>query len=167
MIKRPRRTAPILYLALCFPALSGASQQTERPTTAKDVIMTTKTPLGEASIMIPAGTAVDDPGGEKQEILLREGPFSAVVKRHDLVFPVPSPTAPPGPDPTVASPTPEPASVSVPAVSWADPDAASGTTWPADWRILIPAAAAIFFGLYSIFATVALLRRRKRHEYED
>lgn len=168
MIPRQRRTITALLLAACIPVLPGAAQSPQTPTTAKDVILSTKTPLGEASIVMPAGTKVDDPVGVEKEVILREGPFSAAVAREDLVFPAPSPGTTAGESDGGAPPAPSPAATTQPAVSWNDPDAvASGQRWFEDWRILVPAVAAALLGLYSIFATVALVRRAKRHEYDD
>ena len=168
MIPRKRRITIALLLAVCVPVLTVAAQTPQKPATAKDVILSTKTPLGEASIVMPAGTEVDDPIGDEKEITLREGPFSAPVAREDLVFPPTTPSATAGKADANASPAPSPAATSQPAVSWNDPEAVTaGPRWFEDWRILVPAVAAALLGLYSIFATVALVRRPKRHEYDD
>jgi hypothetical protein len=168
MIPRQRRITIALLLAACVPVLTVAAQTPQKPATAKDVILSTKTPLGEASIVAPKGTEVDDPISDEKEITLREGPFSATVAREDLVFPPTTPSATAGKADANASPAPSPAATSQPAVSWNDPEAVTaGPRWFEDWRILVPAVAAALLGLYSIFATVALVRRPKRHEYDD
>jgi hypothetical protein len=168
MIPRQRRIIIALLLAVCVPVLTATAQTPQRPATAKNVILSTKTPLGEASIVMPAGTEVVDPVGGEKEVTLRKGPFSATVAREDLVFPASSPSATAGTSDGGAPPAPSPAATSQPAVSWNDPDAVtSGQRWFEDWRILVPVVAAVLLGLYSIFATVALVRRAKRHEYDD
>lgn len=168
MISRQLCTRLALFLAVCFMVQPAVAQVPQVPTTAKDVIMSTKTPLGEASIVLPAGSAVNRPIGEDQEVTLSEGPFSATVAREDLVFPSPSPTVPVAQTAPEASPAPALSAESQPAVSWNNPDAVTaGAQWFEDWRILVPATAATLLGLYAIFATAALLRRPKRHEYDD
>jgi len=168
MIPRQRRITIALLLTACVPVLTVTAQTPQKPATAKDVILSTKTPLGDASIVAPKGTEVDDPIGDEKEITLREGPFSATVAREDLVFPAPSPSEPAVKTDAGVSPAPAPAASSQPAVSWNDPEAVTaGPRWFEDSRILVPAIAAALLGLYSIFATVALVRRPKRHEYDD
>lgn len=168
MIPHRRRATLVLLLAAGVPIVPGAAQNPPAPATAKDVILSTKTPLGEASIMVPAGTAVTDPIGEEKEITLREGPFSATVAREDLVFPAPPPSEPAAKTEAGASPAPTPEATSAPAVSWNDPDAVTpGQRWFEDWQVWGPAVAAALLGLYSIFATVALVRRPKKHDYDD
>ena len=168
MIPRQRRIIIALLLAVCVPVLTATAQTPQRPATAKNVILSTKTPLGEASIVMPAGTEVVDPVGGEKEVTLRKGPFSATVAREDLVFPPTTPSATAANADASASPAPSPAATSQTAVSWNDPEAmTAGPRWFEDWRILVPAVAAALLGLYSIFATVALVRRPKSHEYDD
>jgi hypothetical protein len=166
MIVRPHCTPLALVLSVCLFVLPALAQDTEPPTTAEDVILTTKTPLGEASIVLPAGAAVTVPFGEEEEVILREGPFHAAVAREDLVFPTPTPT--PVPTPANTPPAAEDTEPTQPAVSWDEPDAmASLMPWPEDWRVPALAGAAVLFGVYSVFATAALIRRRRRDEDDD
>lgn len=154
-------------LALCASTWPCAAEQGGPPTTAKDVRLTTTTPLGEASVIFPAGSPVSAPVGEEQSIALRQGPFSGVVDREDLVFPAP-PAAEPSPVGNETSASLENAANPAPAFSWVDPSAmTAGARWFDDWRILLPTSAAVLFALYSLFATAALVRRRKRNVYED
>jgi hypothetical protein len=163
MTVRPHRTPLALVLSVGLSVPPGAAQETEPPTTAEDVILTTNTPLGEASIVLPAGAAVTVPVGEEQEVVLREGPFHATVARGELVFPTPTPT--PVPTPANTPPAAEETEPTQPAVSWAEPDAmASLMPWPEDWRVPALAGAAVLFGVYSVFATAALIRRRRKDE---
>ena len=166
MIFPARRTKLAIVIAVCWPVFHGAAQETEPPTTAEDVILSTKTPLGEASIVLPAGTAVTVPIGDEQKVTLRQGPFSTVIGRDQLVFPAPSPT--PGPASADSSPVPPDEAASTPAVSWtaAEP-MSSALPWPEDWRTPVLAGAAILFGAYSVFTTAALIRRRRRRDDDD
>ena len=68
MIPRQRRITIALLLAACVPVLTVTAQTPQKPATAKDVILSTKTPLGEASIVAPKGTELDDPIGDEKEI---------------------------------------------------------------------------------------------------
>lgn len=168
MIARPHCTPFALVLSVCLFVLPALAQETELPTTAEDVILTTKTPLGEASIVLPAGATVTVPVGEEQEVVLREGPFHAAVEREHLVFPTPTPTATPVPAAVDVPSAAGEAESSQPAVSWNEPDAmASLMPWPEDWRVPALAGAAVLFGVYSVFATAALIRRRRRGEDDD
>lgn len=166
MIFPVHRRQLAIVIAIGLPVLPGTAQETEPPTTAEDVILSTTTPLGEASIVLPAGTAVTVPLGEEEEVTLREGPFSTVIKRDQLAFPSPSPT--PEPASADSSPVPPDEAASTPAVSWtaAEP-ASSAMAWPEDWRTPVLAGAAILFGAYSVFTTSALVRRRRRRDDDD
>ena len=112
----------------------------------EDVILKTKTPLGDAAIVWPAGSALTEPVGSGGEIIVRQGPFSGSLDRADLVFPAPS----------APSPEPGPEAAADPAGGPAPP------LWFEDWRILGPAGAAVLLGLYSLVATVALVRGHRR-----
>jgi len=144
-----RRTKAALTLLGFLATLPCAAQPSGAPTTAKDIALTTTTPLGEAAIVRPAGSEVTEPVGSHGEIELRQGPFTARIDRADLVFPAP---------PAVASPTPEPASKPQGTAGGLSGDA----RWQEDWRILAPTGAAVLLGIYSVITTVALVRRRRR-----
>lgn len=145
---RCRNALPAVISILA--TMTCAAQPAGTPTTAKDILLTTKTPLGEAAIVRPAGSEVTEPFGKNGEIELRQGPFTARIERADLVFPAP-PAAP------------SPALVAEAAAG--EPQSVAGTSsgnarWQEDWRILVPTAAAVLLGIYSLIVTVALIRRR-------
>lgn len=146
---RHRNALPAVISLLA--TLPCAAQPAGTPTTAKDILLTTKTPLGDAAIVRPAGSEVTEPVGSEGEIVLREGPFTARIDRADLVFPAP---------PAAASPAPlqDAAEESQTTVG----DASTTVRWQEDWRILVPAGAALLLGIYSLIVTVALVRRRRR-----
>ena len=153
MIAAPRLRKAALTVISALAAVPCAAQPAAPPTTAKDTLLTTTTPLGEAAIVLPAGSEVTEPVGANGEIVLQEGPFTARLERTDLVFPAPLP----------ASPAPTSDAVSTPegadgGLQLQDP------AWQEDWRVLVPSGAAALLGIYSIIATVALLRRRRRWE---
>lgn len=151
MIASPRLRKAALTVISALAAIPCAAQPAMPPTTAKDTLLTTTTPLGEAAIVRPAGSEVTEPVGEGGEIVLREGPFTARLDRTDLVFPAPPPASP-APTTGVAR---QPEDV--------DGDLQlQNPAWQEDWRILVPTGAAVLLGIYSIIATVALLRRRRR-----
>jgi hypothetical protein len=170
MIGRPRRTRVFTLLAAicCTTALTHlAAQEPEPPTAAGEILLGTKTPLGEATIAIPAGSTVGDYAEEGEMIIIRRGPFHARVPRAELVFPVREPD----PEP---SPTPEVVAAEVvapdqnPQTAFAPPTSAGAALWPweegwsGDWQRLWPAAAVLLLGIYSLAVTAALLRRRRR-----
>ena len=142
-----------LSVISALAALPCGAQPAAPPATAKDVLLTTMTPLGEAVIVRPAGSEVTEQAGADGEIVLQEGPFTARLDREDLVFPTP-PQASPAPASDAARP----------------PEGAEGgsqsdnVAWREDWRILVPTGAAVLLGIYAIITTVALFRRRRRRD---
>jgi hypothetical protein len=119
---------------------------------AKDVLLTTMTPLGEAAIVRPAGSEVTEPAGADGEIVLQEGPFAARLDRTDLVFP--APPASPAPASDAAGPPEGVAGGSQP----------DDMAWLEDWRMLVPTGAAVLLGIYAIITTAALFRRRRQRD---
>ena len=151
MIRRPHRLPSAIAVIACFTALPCPAQPAGSPVTANDTVLRTQTPLGEAAIVWPAGTVLTEPVGSGEEIPVRQGPFTARLDRSDIVFP--STPAPPDPEPETRPPEPDPA-----------PQGAQRPEWLEDWRIVGPAGAAILLGLYSLVATVALVRERRRND---
>ncbi|MEX1111159.1 MAG: hypothetical protein WEB31_05110 [Chthoniobacterales bacterium] len=150
MTRLPLVTAVIAFLS----ALPCAAQPDGAPTTAKDVRLKTKTPLGDAAIVWPAGSVLTEPVGTAGEIVVRQGPFTARLDRAEVVFPVVPVAA------GALLPAPEP-----------DPALRAGLegkgphpTWFEDWRVLGPAGAAVLLGLYSLATTAALVRGRRKAE---
>jgi hypothetical protein len=140
-------------------ALTCAAQPTGAPTTAKDVILKTKTPLGEAAIVWPAGSVLTEPVGPGEEIVVRKGPFTARLDRAEVVFPVAPVASGQTPD-GVLLPAPE----SGPARQADLGNQGPHPAWFEDWRVLGPAGAAVLLGLYSLAATAALVRGRRKTE---
>jgi hypothetical protein len=132
-------------------------------TANKDLLLSTKTPLGEATMTMPAGTAITNYEMQGAQVKIRQGAFSAIVALADVQTapapaPVPETSPSPAPEATPAStpaPAPEPAATAAPEPSPTN-SAAEPSGLP-DW--LMPAA----FGAlaaYALFATIALLRPR-------
>lgn len=155
ILRLPPVTAVIAFLS----ALPCAAQPIGAPTTAKDVILKTKTPLGEAAIVWPAGSVLTEPVGTAEEIVVRQGPFTARLDRAEVVFPV---------APVASGQTPEgallPAPESGPARQADLGDKGPHPAWFEDWRVLGLAGAAVLLGLYSLAATAALVRGRRKAE---
>ncbi|MGA0094144.1 MAG: hypothetical protein ACO3J2_07620 [Chthoniobacterales bacterium] len=124
-------------------------------TAGKDIVLSATTPLGEASLTIPAGTTITNNYevlGE--QVRIWQGPFVATVALVDVkpvATPTPAPTPEPTPTPTPPpSPTPTPETrAGIPMVlaelpAWAQPAA-------------VGALAA-----YALLVTIALWRLRRR-----
>lgn len=154
-----RRLPPVTVVIAFLSALPCAAQPAGAPTTAKDVILKTKTPLGDATIVWPAGSVLTEPVGAGEEIIVRQGPFTARLDRAEVVFPV---------APVASGQTPEgallPAPESGPALQADLGGQGPPPAWFEDWRILGPAGAAVLLGLYSLAATAALVRGRRKAE---
>ncbi|MEX1044802.1 MAG: hypothetical protein WEC73_01630 [Chthoniobacterales bacterium] len=170
MISRSRRTRVLTLLAAvcCTTALSRVvAQEIAPPTAAREIILGTKTPLGEANISIAAGSTVTDFAEDGEMILIRRGPFHARVPRDQLVFPTPAPDPEPSPAAEVA-PVPEAEPVTSAEAAVAPPTSAGAAFWPweegwtGDWQRLWPTAAVGLLGLYSLAVTASLLRMRRR-----
>jgi hypothetical protein len=152
---------PGLLLAITAQALAQSAPTNFAAT--KDLLLSTKTPLGDATVTIPAGTAITNYEMQGAQVKIRQGAFTAVVALADVqAAPTPAPAAESAPTPAPeATPTPTPAPATQPSAT-AAPDAAPAnsaneTSGLPDW--LMPAA----FGAlaaYALFATVALLRPR-------
>lgn len=168
----PRATLPTVLIAIALRVSSpdGTAQEAIPPRTAEEVVLSTKTPLGEASIVLPANSAVTDYDEEGAMMLLRQGPFAARVPREEIIFVTNATaftTAPEEPAPLAAeqaAPMPEPEqSINqtnpAPAAHWPD--------LPAEWKKHWPVAAIALLGSYSLFATFALLRTRGRRAQDS
>ena len=149
MIISPLRRKAALNVISALAIAPCAAQPAAPPTTAKDVLLTTMTPLGEAAIVRPAGSEVTEQVGDDGGIVLQEGPFTARLDRTDLVVPTPPP----------ASPASDAAGHTGAVAGARHPDDPARRE---DWRILVPTGAAVVLGIYSIITTVALFRRRRR-----
>jgi hypothetical protein len=150
-------------LLVALAAHTFAQSASTNFTASKDLLLSTKTPLGEAAVTIPAGTAITNYEMQGEQVKIRQGAFTAVVALADVQT---APTAAPSseaspsltPQATPAStptPEPEPSATAAPAPSPAS-SAATPNGLP-DW--VMPAA----FGAlaaYALFATIALLRPR-------
>ncbi len=152
-----RRLPPVTAVITFLSALPCAAQPIGAPTTANDVILKTKTPLGDAAIVWPAGSVLTEPVGTAEEIVVRQGPFTARLDRAEVVFPVAPVASGQAPDGALLSaPEPDPA-------RQADlGDKEPHPAWFKDWRVLGPAGAAVLLGLYSLATTAALVRGRRK-----
>lgn len=158
----PARSRILLgAIALQASLLVTHAQEKAPPRLAEDVVLSTKTPLGEASISLAEGSEVTDFSEEGDAVRLQQGPFTATVPRAQLDFGADvtvAPEAAPVED-APASPPPTP----VPVANTAEPVIAS--PWEdilAEWKTYLPIAAAVLLGVYALFVTLALSRLRRR-----
>ena len=161
---RSRHHAGARWLLLSLVATAAFASRGPAQTAAtnftanKDLVLSTKTPLGDASVTIPSGTAVTNYEVQGGQVRIWQGPFSAVVALADvqpLAAPTPTPT--PSPDATQES-TPSVAPEPTAAPQNPTELSASSSSLP-DW--LLPAVVGAL-AAYALFATVALLRTRRR-----
>jgi hypothetical protein len=153
--------AVVLGGLLLLPVLAARGEEDpEAPRTAEEIVLRTTTPLGEAAIVWPAGTVLENFEEQDELILLQQGPFSATVSRDLIIFPEPEP------EPEVV--LEEEAEIATEAVQAVpaetpSPDVAAtlATFIPAEWRPWLPTAGVVLLGLYALWATVTLLRRRR------
>jgi hypothetical protein len=165
MLTRAPLLAVLTAAALGACSIDGVAQETAPPRTAQDIALSAKTPLGEASITLPADTEVTNYVEEGATILLRQGPFAAGVPTEQIIFTTNAPTttnAPIEPPPVAAE---QAAQTPNPAPSTTPTDPAAGPAWvklPEEWKALWPFAVIALLAAYSLLATVALLRTRGR-----
>lgn len=168
MIPRPRRSRSygllgVIALAVALPA--GHAQEAAPATAAVEIILTTTTPLGEAGLRLPAGSVVTGLEEDGAMIVLRQGPFIARVPREAIVFPAEPPAPEPSPNVIVAEAIVDPVEAVALAEDAPAAPAAVGpwdAAWAGDWKAIWPAGAALLLGGYSLLATVALVRLRRR-----
>ena len=160
---RARCATLSLCLLVALAAHALAQSAPTNFTASKDLLLSTKTPLGEATVTIPAGEAITNYEMQGEQVKIRQGAFTAVVALADVQTsstPAPSPETSPTPTPeatpaSTPTPEPEPAATAAP-----DPSPASSAAAPnalPDW--LMPAAFGALVA-YALFATIALLRPR-------
>ena len=99
--------------SLTVAALTGRAETTQGPMEAAvPVVLTTRTPLGEARIDIPAGTPIETFEADGDWVRVRQGPFSGWVALKDTSLnPTPTPTPEPASTPPPAEPSPSPENV--------------------------------------------------------
>ena len=138
-----------------------------------DLSLGAKTPLGDAFVGIPAGTAITNYEIVGEEVTVRQGPFSATFELADLQ-PTPEPSPTPEASPIVqetnaATPLPDsPAGLTTGPEQVAETTAAAAVPAETEPRgvfslpeWVLPAAGGALFA-YALFATAALLRPRRR-----
>lgn len=151
--------APMFTMALFDAALAQQATPTNLVAPA-DLALRTITPLGEAGVVIPKGTALTNFEIQGGQVTIRQGPFSAVV---DLAVLQPAPPAEvptPTAEPVAATPEPtaEPPATPVPTpVDVADMPGIDLSALP-PWAL--PAACGAL-GLYALFSTIAWWRARR------
>jgi len=164
----------ILALAVGSEVSKAQTAPENRPTAQEDIILGTLTPLGEASITIPAGTVLTNQEAQGDKIRVWQGPFSATVGVEAVQIPQPtaeSRVQDPAPEtkqeePAQKTSPPDTEAEQIPAPPPAEPKPAKVDTETAiaalpEWAI--PAAGGALLA-YALFATVALLRSRKSAE---
>ena len=144
---------------LAAPVLACRAETMQGPMKAAvPVILTTRTPLGEAQVDIPAGTPIETFEADGDWVRVRQGPFSGWVARKDTSL-NPAPTPPPAPSstPPRIAPAPSPENVCA---------AAAGLTVskPGSPFVLPPPAALLhgalaFLAATSTFAWMSLRRK--------
>ena len=161
-----------LALAVHAVAQQGVPSPPPPLVAQRDLLLAAKTPLGDALIKIAAGTAIADYELAGDQIVVRQGPFSAVFERFDVTPPAPSPspqTSPEAKEAPASSPSPSsepskdaPSPTPPPTMARAEPASNAPTGGSAlllpDW--LLPAAVGAL-AAYALFATVVLLRPRR------
>lgn len=163
-----------LALAVGSETAKAQAAPESRPTAKKEIVLGTLTPLGEASITIPAGSVLTNQETQGDKIRIWQGPFSTTVGIEAVQMPQP-PAENPAQDPSPetkqeecaqkTSP-PETAAEQTPAAPPAAPEPATVDGEPAiaalpEWAV--PAAGGALLA-YAILTTVALLRSRNRAE---
>lgn len=150
------RITALLLLALFAPALAWAQDATPSAPriTEVPVVLGTQTPLGEASITLPAGAALEDFEIAGDKVVVRQGPFHGEV-------PVSSTRLPEPPAPVIA-PAAVAAAAATPQESDPAPPARANLAGPAipAWLFPVLALAALAYGAY---ATACWLRLRRSH----
>jgi len=150
----------VLLALICGNSLAQESAITSvAPTnfvTVETIALTTKTPLGDATIDIPAGTTLTNFEVQGDRVKVWQGPFVASVPMASLQKPAPQSTP---------TPTPTPQATPVPGASTAPPSSALEETNAAlrgvpSW--LLPATVGAL-ATYALLATAALVRARRRH----
>lgn len=163
----PRANYPIVLAALVLAGSAFATHAQEKvpPRLAEDVVLSTKTPLGEASITLPADAEVKDFVEEGDEVVVRQGPFAATIPRTLLNFGAVVAATPEAPAPPVESAPAAVATTPEPVPSPSPTETASAAPWDnvlAEWQTFLPLAAAVVLGAYALFATLMLWRLRRR-----
>lgn len=169
--------SPAAGTALVATVILTATTALAQPLTtnlvaSKTVVLGTKTPLGEATIALPAGTVLTNCEVLGDKAVIRQGPFAATVALEELQQPSTPPPAATAPLPIAAdSPAPDtspspPASSTpeaTPRESAGSPDeqvpADAITSRLPDW--VVPAAGGALVA-YALFTTATLLRTRRR-----
>ncbi|MEY4299603.1 MAG: hypothetical protein RIR25_839 [Verrucomicrobiota bacterium] len=167
--------------ALVFLAVMAATHvcpgQSNNLVAVDPIILRTKTPLGDASIILPAGAPLKTFEVQGENIKVWQGPFTAVVPRAGAVAP-PAETATPENAPTSAQAIAASAPPPLPVATMPPPPAAPAprTATAADaassllqvltmenWKTWAMPAAVGALAAYALFSTVAWigLRRRK------
>jgi len=158
------RTVLLAAVAASGLAVPGRAEEPPALTAARDLVLVTKTPLGEAAIVLPAGSLLTGAEEDGAEFVIRQGPFTARVPREEIAFP-PVAAAESAPDgagypvtagaPAIDEPVAEPIRpMAAPVWPWDE-------RWDGDWASLWPAGALVALGAYSLATTIALVFRRR------
>lgn len=155
-------------LAAATALAQPAPKEAQAPQTLvadKPVSLVTKTPLGDAAVQIAPGTTLTNFEMQGARVRIWQGPFTATVDLAEVqasasespAAPEPSakPSAPASPDPSAAA-TPDEPQASAPEAASAPAEVA--TALPA-W--VLPAVCGAL-AAYAVFATLALLRSRRK-----
>jgi len=171
----PHRTGqirPLLLARVLFAAFAATALAQNAPTnfTAKrDIILSTKTPLGDASVTVPAGTVFTNCEVQGDKAKIWQGPFGATIDLTAVQPMTPDVAARPEPSPAPGA-NPEPSPAPSPSLAPApEPQPSPSPTTPAslasvasftlpDWALPAGGGALV---AYAIFATLALIRARR------
>jgi hypothetical protein len=147
------------FLAAALPA--GSAQTAPGPIVAGvPVSLATRTPLGEARIEIPAGTAIESYEVSGDWVRMRKGPFSGWVAFQDTSLAprtTPKPSPEPSASPSPANPPPTPENIPArPAGAVVCATAVPPSSPPADYPLT---GALAFLAAAAVLAWLSLRRR--------
>jgi hypothetical protein len=149
-------------LAAATSLAQPAPQEAQAPQTLvadKPVSLVTKTPLGDAAVQIAPGTTLTNFEMQGERVKIWQGPFTATVDLAEVQASASgSPAAPePSAAPSPAA-SPEPSAAATPEEPQASAPAEVATALPS-W--VLPAVCGAL-AAYAFFATLALLRSRRK-----
>jgi len=166
----PASMAFVFLAAMAAPHFCGA--QTTNLVAVDAITLSTKTPLGDASIVLPAGATLEHFEVQGEKIKVWQGPFAAVVPLGAAASqPAPQENSQPS-SPTTAT-TPLPMQPARPVPPPAAPAAVGATNTASAARVLLQSlsvenwptwampAAVGALALYALFSTIAWMRSRR------
>jgi len=155
---------PILSgMAVIFLIATATGQQAATPVTRTPVILTTRTPLGDARIELPAGSQVDSNLVSDQKVFISRPPFSAWIPVKDTTL-VTDPKATPAQTPAeVSKPAPAPPTPNKPVYAKGSIEGWVQTYLVGEGHILVVVSILVFLACGSIIVSLicfVLLKNR-------